>query len=218
MPHYPYLPSHGWPGLTEPWPAGGGEFRCAGAVPAGRKLGEGNIPASVGRLSGRSGSDKGVPRESRNRVQAMPSPAAFVMQTVARRAGRSRGCITTPDAGLTHPGRGHRGQCRAVAAGEGGFGRMGDRTGRNRPGLEMIFRQQGCHPVPGRRGTPLISGARAAAPSHILPPPRASRPRPARPDCFRTRRCLKPTARSFARGGLVSDDGGDKKGNATDAD
>ncbi|WP_412050919.1 hypothetical protein ACK6D9_05375 [Hoeflea sp. Naph1] len=31
--------------------------------------------------------------------------------------------ITTPDAGLTHPGRDHRGHCsRGVTSGNGGFG------------------------------------------------------------------------------------------------
>lgn len=49
---------NGWPGLTEPGPAGGGEFRLAGAVPAGRKLAKLN-PGQRGGLPDRGGSGRG---------------------------------------------------------------------------------------------------------------------------------------------------------------
>ena len=84
--------SNGWSGPTESWPAGGGEVWGAVAV-SRAKAWPRKHPGQRGRLSGRSGPDKGFSRESRNRVPRSCSrhPAAFEMRSGTRRAGRSRG-------------------------------------------------------------------------------------------------------------------------------
>ena len=114
----PSVPN-GWPGLTEPGPAGGGEFRRAGTVPAGRKLAK-RHPGQRGGLPDRGGSGRGFSRANgRNRLRQVQRPrlscerqtggAIFDRRRLIRIPVRA-GCPAaergvTANAGLTSPCR-----------------------------------------------------------------------------------------------------------------
>jgi hypothetical protein len=184
---------HGWPEPTELWLAEGGEFRFAGAVPAGRELAK-LVPGQRGGLSHRGGWHKGVSRE-------WPEPVASPSRARRRRrpirmacgAGRAPGrCGVTPGAGLTRPCRVRR----MAPSGAGGRGRVRSpkgRTRRNRPGLASSIAGRRAGLRPEGAGVPHRWGAgetrQAASLCHHGPFARAPQS-----GVRRTRRCSMPPA------------------------
>lgn len=73
----PTFRPNGWPEHTELWLAGGGEFRFAGAVPAGRELAK-PVPGQRGGLSHRGGWGEGNSREWPEPVAPYPGAAGGV--------------------------------------------------------------------------------------------------------------------------------------------
>jgi hypothetical protein len=144
---------HGWPGPTELWLAEGGEFRFAGAVPAGRELAK-LVPGQRGGLSHRGGWHKGVSREWPEPV-ASPSgraPAASDPHGLRGRPG--------PRAMRRHPGR--RPDTSLPRPADGSVRRGWERAGSLPKGANATKPPRACvehrwkegRPAPGRRGCP----------------------------------------------------------------
>jgi hypothetical protein len=196
-------------GATEPGPAGGGEFRFAGAVPAGRKLAK-LCPGQRGRLSHRGGWAQGSSARKPEPVVSWHGvqPAASDPHGLEGRPALTR-CGVTPDAGLTRP-------CRAgwsfsaARVGEGGFGpRRAERDG-TAQGLRDALREGGPASRPEGAGIPCRWGAGERAKPHSSNHhgPFACAPQ------VRTssghRECSHAAGEVFARGVLAWDGGAGK--------
>jgi len=86
----------------------------------------------------------------RNRCAGTPAPAAFSVQSHARRAGRFGICIATWNAGLTSPGS-VNGLPRWLDRETAGSA-VRRRTGQDRRGRNVVAWQEGSRSAPGRRG------------------------------------------------------------------
>ena len=154
-------------GATEPGPAEGGEFRFAGAVPAGRKLAK-LCPGQRGDLSHRGGWAQGSSARKPEPVVSWHGvqPAASDPHGLEDRPALTR-CGVTPDPGLTGPCR--LGRSRPP----GGW----ERAGSVPEGPNATRPPKACVMLCGKEGRPrarkarasLAGGARVNAPNHILP-------------------------------------------------
>ena len=197
------LPSavNGWPGPTELWLAEGGEFRCAGAVPAGRKLAKRMPRSAPGPAGSRWIAVRVFGANGRNRLPPLGwRPAAFDPHPV--RAASRPVPAASPQMPARHiPAASDGVLCRA-RVGKGGVRSPKDRTRRNRPGLAPSF--AGRRPACARKAhVSLTGGARVNAPSHIFPTTTGHSPAPHRSRLLPDKKMLETDGETFSRAGFL---------------